>query len=120
MLLISPLQMAGPRWNEAYSALAELSRIASQYDLDGVDLHFLNDTRCALGVRDVTQVQQLFDDIRPNGPTPTATKLEELLLIYLKKLEEAQDLDEKGIGYQGRSHVKPVNFIVITDGEPSE
>ncbi|KAF9518328.1 hypothetical protein BS47DRAFT_1338614 [Hydnum rufescens UP504] len=37
--------MAGPRWAETREALAGLADVASQYDVDGIDVHFLNDPR---------------------------------------------------------------------------
>jgi hypothetical protein len=49
----------------------------------------------------------------PEGITPIGAKLEELLLDYLIRLEQTL-VDPAAPG------VKPVNFIVITDGAPTD
>ena len=49
----------------------------------------------------------------PTGITPTGAKLEELLLEYLLRLEQT-------LVDPGAPRVKPVNFIVITDGAPTD
>lgn len=51
---------------------------------------------------------QLFDIIKPAGHTPIGNRLEELLHNYFDQLDRAE--------WKG---VKPLNIIVITDGEPS-
>ena len=50
---------------------------------------------------------ELFHDVRPNGGTPLGQKLDMLLTAYLERLDEQ------------RESIKPVNYIVITDGAPS-
>jgi hypothetical protein len=57
-------------------------------------------------------VLQLFETVRPNNGTPLGNRLEELLLPYLEKLEAAK------LATEARK-IKPVDIIVITDGEPS-
>lgn len=47
------------------------------------------------------------------GITPTGAKLEELLLEYLLRLEQT-------LFDPAAPAVKPVNFIVITDGAPTD
>lgn len=106
--------MAGPRWRETRQALSSLVEVASQYDHDGVDLHFLNDRRKE-NIRSAAQVEALFDTIDPDGITPTGEKLEELLLDYMLKIEGARDADETGAKLKA---IKPVNFLVLTDGAP--
>ena len=32
----------GSRWDEAGRALATIADVASKYDMDGIDIHFLN------------------------------------------------------------------------------
>jgi len=53
------------------------------------------------------------DTLFSKGITPTGAKLEELLLGYLSKLEQTL-VDPTA------PKVKPVNFIVITDGVPTD
>ena len=62
-------------------------------------------------------MQALFDTIDPDGITPTGEKLEELLLDYMLKIEEARDSDQTG---EALKKIRPVNFVVLTDGAPSE
>lgn len=55
---------------------------------------------------------KLFETIQPYGPTPTGDRLDRLLRTYIGYLEEAP-----------RNQLpppKPINFIVITDGEPTD
>ena len=58
----------------------------------------------------------MFDSVVPRGATPIGEKLEELLLYYLDSLDSA-----KASGGQAAvKNIKPVNYIVLTDGVPSE
>ncbi|KAF8068090.1 hypothetical protein FPV67DRAFT_1171788 [Lyophyllum atratum] len=99
--------MSGKRWKQAGKALATLAAIASRYDTDGVEIQFLNSTESRTGVVDPETVKALFKSIRPYGLTPLGEKLGTLLRQYVARL----DRDGK---------TKPVNFIVITDGEPTD
>lgn len=64
-------------------------------------------------------VERLFDRVAPYGVTPIGEKLEALLLEYLLRIETAKDQYEAGIANAMKS-VKPINFIVLTDGAPSQ
>lgn len=110
--------MAGRRWAETREALAGLADVASHYDLDGIDLHFLNDRRVGRNMKNAQVVKALFNQIDPDGITPIGEKLEELLLAYLLEIEEAQDFDKAAEGRDTLKKIKPTNFIVITDGAP--
>ncbi|KAH7887318.1 hypothetical protein F5I97DRAFT_1925764 [Phlebopus sp. FC_14] len=111
--------MRGPRWEEATSALAGLAKIAAQYDSDGIDIYFLNHPSTARGMKDAAQVQELFQHIRPYGYTPTGERLEALLNDYIEKLESAKAQQTKGNSRALKS-IKPINFLVITDGQPTD
>ena len=56
---------------------------------------------------------RLSDTLFPKGITPTGAKLEELLLDYLSRLEHT-------LLNPTAPKVKPVNFIIITDGAPTD
>lgn len=43
--------MAGSLWREAGKALADVARVAAQYDDDGIDIHFLNSKEFASKVK---------------------------------------------------------------------
>lgn len=113
--------MAGRRWGETRAALAGLADTASKYDVDGVDVHFLNSPLVGSNMKSAQAVEALFDSVGvPDGITPTGEKLEILLLDYLLQIEEAQDKDRATPGGKGDAlkAIKPVNFIVLTDGAP--
>ncbi|KAK7033563.1 hypothetical protein VNI00_012787 [Paramarasmius palmivorus] len=105
--------MIGARWTEAAHALSALADLAGQFDADGIDIYFLNDTRVGENLTNHEAVKELFAQIRPRGVTPIGEKLEELLRAYLSKLEAAH---ESG----SLKSVKPVNYLVITDGAPTD
>ncbi|KZT71568.1 hypothetical protein DAEQUDRAFT_665888 [Daedalea quercina L-15889] len=111
--------MAGSRWDEARNALAALAEIAAKYDTDGVDVCFLNSRHVGNNMKDPELVRRLFNTVRPSGPTPIGEKLESLLLYYLGTLEKAQAREDAGVS-SNLKHIKPVNYIVITDGAPTD
>jgi hypothetical protein len=48
--------------------------------------------------------------------TPIGTRLEELFLAYLQEIEAAKNTKDPAV----LKAIKPVNYIVITDGSPSK
>ncbi|KAG9086575.1 hypothetical protein FRC07_013052 [Ceratobasidium sp. 392] len=110
--------MAGSLWREAGRALEAVARVAAQYDDDGIDIHFLNCRESVLSVTSEQQVRDLFTRIQPRGQTPTGARLDSLLRPYLAMIEQAyQDTASTDPEVTG---IKPVNFIVITDGAPTD
>ncbi|QRV92261.1 von willebrand factor type A domain protein [Ceratobasidium sp. AG-Ba] len=104
--------MAGSRWQEARDALAGLAKTALQYDSDGIEIFFLNAVDSGRTVKasfSDEDVRQLFASVRQSPGTPTGRRLNDLLTSYINKLETA-----------GAKSIKPLNLIVITDGEPSD
>lgn len=67
-------------------------------------------------MQDEAAVAKLFRGFRPRGMTPIGQRLEELVGDYLWEIERAHD---SGI-LANIKRIKPVNFLVITDGAPSE
>lgn len=116
--------MAGRRWSDTRAALAELASTAAGYDLDGVDIHFLNSEAVGRNIKDAASVERLFAAAEPEGITPTGEKLEILLLDYILQIEEAQDQDKAAGGGAGvgpaLKAIKPLNLVILTDGEPSD
>jgi len=112
------------RWDQARDALAGLFDIAVQYDTDGIDIHFLNSKKFGQNVRSSKDVKRLFDSVYPRGITPIGQKLEKFLLQYLVLIERAYDEDQKLLeeGIEGRhlESIKPVNYIVLTDGAATD
>ncbi|KAH7344088.1 hypothetical protein B0J17DRAFT_714227 [Rhizoctonia solani] len=104
--------MAGDRWAEASKALAGVARIASQYDPDGIDIYFLNSQAGGPHMNTPEEVAKLFQHVQPWGPTPTGRRLDMLLTDYINKIDHARQ--------SFTQYPKPVNFIVITDGVPTD
>ncbi|KAK4205755.1 hypothetical protein QBC40DRAFT_270814 [Triangularia verruculosa] len=111
------------RWKETKTALAAIAPICAAHDSDGVDVYFLNSKNYShpstgfIGRRTAPSINQLFSDVRPDGWTPTGSRIKNILGPYVKKYVEAvkkrgADPDNTGI--------KPVNLIVITDGAASD
>jgi hypothetical protein len=106
--------MSGSRWREAEEAIAAIAPICTQYDSDGIDIHFLNhrtagETGCYHNITTAADVQEIFHSVRPRGSTPVGRRLLEILTPYVRRVEEMQ---------RGKAiFVKPINIITITDGE---
>ncbi|KAJ3480593.1 hypothetical protein NLI96_g8230 [Meripilus lineatus] len=104
--------MVGGRWREARNALATLSEIAMAYDQDGIDIYFLNElTTEGQNITCPEAVESLFEKVRPWGWTPIARRLRELTGEYMQGLRESS---LAGV------MTKPINYIVITDGVPTD
>jgi Mg-chelatase subunit ChlD len=96
-----------PLWHQASRALSTLAVVASKYDKDGIDIHFLNNTKAGEHVKSEEEVIELFREVTPAGPTPLGECLERVTERLLK------DLDK------GKSR-KKTNYLIITDGQPTD
>ncbi|KAF9000266.1 hypothetical protein BDQ17DRAFT_1391354 [Cyathus striatus] len=108
--------MTGSRWTEAEQALAKLVEKVAKYDNDGVDIYFLNNKRTGNGLNVSTQVRCFFGSVTPDGMTPIGARLEQIAGKYVREtipiyIEHPDDLNE---------YVKPVVYVVITDGCPTD
>ena len=100
--------MFGGRWETAKKVLADIAAIAVKYDRNGVDIRCFNadlDDDERLNLNSAEKVMKLFDNVEPEGPTPTADVLEIELKNYIFK-------------YRRNRNTKSLNLIVLTDGEP--
>jgi Mg-chelatase subunit ChlD len=102
--------MAGRSWKETAKALEAITPICTQRDADGIDIYFLNhpDSSLYKNVTSAGTVVEIFQTVRPRGGTPTGQRLNNILRPYLRKYEQDPD------------NTKPINIIIITDGEPSD
>lgn len=102
--------MAGRSWRETAAALETITPICVAHDADGIDIHFLNtkDSPHFSNVTSAATVREIFTSVRPYGGTPTGQRLNQLLKPYLRRYGAAPET------------TKPLNIIVITDGEPSD
>ncbi|KAJ7851141.1 hypothetical protein B0H14DRAFT_2762173 [Mycena olivaceomarginata] len=109
------------RWNEAGEALATLAETAQLYDKDGIDIYFLNNKTEAHNIMSSSEVQALFDTVKPAGATPTGERLDQILKPHLLILEDAQiKPDGTPIDKNSGQIIKAINFIVITDGASTD
>lgn len=102
--------MAGRSWRETAAALETITPICTQRDADGIDIYFLNhpDSSLYKNITTAGTVVEIFQTVRPSGATPTGQRLNKILKPYLQRYERAPET------------TKPINIIVITDGEPSD
>ncbi|KAJ7857298.1 hypothetical protein B0H14DRAFT_696505 [Mycena olivaceomarginata] len=99
--------MKGELWKQAGKALQDLAAVASEYDTDGLEIHFFNSNVVAKRVKTAEEVEDVFNKVTPTNSTPMGLKLQSLLEPYLAALKANPNL-------------KSVNFIVITDGAPTD
>jgi uncharacterized protein YegL len=101
--------MAGRSWRETQEALETITPICTAHDEDGIDIYFLNhpDSSLYKKVTSPGTIIEIFQTVRPSGATPTGQRLHKILKPYIQRYER----DDK---------TKPINIIVITDGEPSD
>ncbi|KAF2138113.1 uncharacterized protein K452DRAFT_234909 [Aplosporella prunicola CBS 121167] len=102
--------MAGRSWRETGKALEAITPICTAHDADGIDIFFLNhpDNQYYHNVTLPSTVTEIFSTVRPMGGTPTGQRLNQILKPYLARVIADPD------------NTKPLNIIVITDGEPSD
>lgn len=111
--------MAGSNWRETSAALAAITPICTAHDADGIDIWFLNHRNPATAasggayanVTTSAAVDAIFDAVRPSGGTPTGTRLHHILKPYLQGLQQAAN---------SKQELKPLNIIMITDGEAGD
>ncbi|KAI5927907.1 hypothetical protein F4810DRAFT_162994 [Camillea tinctor] len=126
LLIDDSYSMTGDRWSETEEVLNALLPVCVSHDQDGIDLYFLNhmtrdggdESSVGTGYRNVTEVstvQRIFSKVRPTGVTYTGRRLRDILGTYMRYYEAH-------ISAPGgeTTCVKPINVIVITDGQPSD
>ena len=103
--------MAGERWDLVKNILNHSTSIATAYDPDGIDVHFLNNKNANQdNVKDQAVAVEIHQGIALKGSTPLYDQLSKHLTGYLKKFNgRGDDINFKGY-----------NLIVLTDGEPNE
>ena len=85
------------RWDELKSVVNIVISIATIFDDDGIDVHFLNRENTD-SVKDLNQVTTIMND-PPQGLTPLTSSLNKIFIKY-------------------RDSIKPVLVIIATDGVP--
>lgn len=101
--------MRGKRWDLVKRILTYSLALATQYDPDGIDIHFLNNkTANVNNIKDQAIAVEIHRQITLRGSTPILDQLSRHLNDYLRRFKAAQD-DFNFKGY---------NLIILTDGEP--
>ena len=127
------------RWEQTRNVIQQIVPICMRYDQDGVDIYFLNDpyhmhfddphedepcwsceadrqegkaSYAYIGVNDSNNVKKVFNSRKPMLNTPTGRRLGEIMETYVNCYEARVA--------SGQSAPKPLNIIVITDGEASD
>ena len=95
------------RWNQARNLLTGIAPLVAAENAHGIDLHFLNRVPFYAGLRTAQAVYSAFDSDRPNNGTPTGRRVNDILDAYVATLRYYR-------------HLKPLNLIVITDGEAQD
>ncbi|CAL1700278.1 unnamed protein product [Somion occarium] len=109
----------GNRWGEAKHALSKLADVAVKYDKDGIDIHFLNCRKTGKNLKSARAVEQCFMGVGLSGSTPIGARLNDLIRAYWNDLEKARA--EAGKSKRDLiDYIKPMNYIVITDGCPTD
>ncbi|KAF4486556.1 hypothetical protein CGGC5_v005890 [Colletotrichum fructicola Nara gc5] len=116
--------MRGGSWREVQLALRDITPICVAHDADGIDLYFLNHQTGEEGdanqgkassgfykIRKSKTVEEIFDEVHPQGATFTGRRLHHILQPYLRLLERNK---------RDFKSVNPLNIIVITDGAPCD
>lgn len=102
--------MSGRRWDLVKRILTYSLARATQYDLDGIDIHFLNNRSAnADHIKDEAAAVDIHRQITLRGSTPILDQLSRHLNGYLRRYRLSQDINFKGY-----------NLIVLTDGEPDQ
>lgn len=131
---------------EVSLALKSITPICVTHDPDGIDIYFLNqpDQERFKRIKNVREVERIFEEVRPGGGTRTGARLMDILGGYVRKIEDQQrrrrqrqrhtaanaltgDAGERTLGNSPFEAAgsedefpRPLNIIVITDGIPSD
>ncbi|KAI0442866.1 hypothetical protein F4803DRAFT_517671 [Xylaria telfairii] len=128
------------RWEQTRNVIEQIVPVCMQYDQDGVDIYFLNDpyhmnffedphrnepgwnkagdkqegkaSYSYIGVQDAKDVKAVFNSRQPMLNTPTGRRLGEIMETYVNCYAARES--------RRQTLPKPLNIIVITDGEASD
>ena len=99
--------MQGRKWELVHKILDYSIDVATRYDTDGIDIHFMNNPNANQDdVKDPQVAAKIHRDIELKGSTPLRDRLSRHLKEYLRKFMDNQTN-------------KSYNLIVLTDGEPN-
>lgn len=116
------------RWDEARDALAAIAPICVAHDKDGIDIHFINHYKAKnnkgekIGYTNITSADEVINTFKevdsPKGGTLTGHRIRDILKPYLENY--TRDHKTKKEWDPEKTGVKPINLIVITDGQATD
>ncbi|ORY56921.1 uncharacterized protein BCR38DRAFT_303540, partial [Pseudomassariella vexata] len=127
LLIDNSGSMAGASWKQVKAVLQAIVPICTAHDEDGIDIYFINKPTNALpgfemgsaggfyrNVTNLAKVEDIFSTVKPGGDTMMGRRLKEILVPYteLYKQKERETGD--------KTCLRPLNIIVITDGEAND
>ena len=102
--------MRGEKWELVQKILDYSTVMATRYDRDGIDIHFMNNTNANKDkIKDPKIATTIHHGIELRGSTPTRDRLSRHLRGYLQRFKAAQF----------SADFERYNLIVLTDGEPN-
>ena len=97
-------------WDGVMKILEFATNKATEYDLTGIDIHFMNNMPMnADNIRSYTRAKEILSRVDPIGSTP----LYDQLCRHLNDFMDRFDKDGKKVDFPN------YNLIVLTDGEPN-
>lgn len=104
--------MAGERWDLVKKILDYSTSLSTNYDPDGIDVHFLNNkTANQDNIRDQAVAVDIHQRIQLKGSTPLYDQLSRHIQGYIDKFNNRARND---------LNFKSYNLVVLTDGEPDQ
>lgn len=106
-LIDDSASMRGEKWELVQKILNYSTVMATRYDTNGIDVHFMNNIKANQNeVKDPKIAAKIYQNIELRGGTPTRDRLSRHLGSYLQKFKaKSWSADFKGY-----------NLIVLTDG----
>ncbi|KAJ5614655.1 hypothetical protein N7528_008309 [Penicillium herquei] len=123
LIIDDSTSMVGKRWRELEKAISAIAPLCTEGDEDGIEIYFLNHKTVYENVKKTEKVHEIFSQVHPSGWTPVGEKLTNILEPYLARVQNMQRYRQSNwqtTEIPASVNVKPLNIIVITDGEFSD
>lgn len=94
------------RWALLRIIVRTISFWGTLMDEDGIDVQFLNSTKCGECIKDHKNVEKLFNKVSPDGSTPIGETINKIIQKNIAPLMKKNKLN------------RPIIIIIVTDGSP--